>query len=366
MAVTRQQVLGFRMRTQELDTAGPRRLDDVAILGIGVQDTGPDGAGWTLVNRGVEPRQLTGASAELVLAWTVRGAPHFYRRRDIAGVAAATAPYSDADAAKRIYDAAKPLREAGIRPLEALDVVAARMREIVAEPTVKGELSARLTQALDQPYLRYCRPCQATHAHEQPFRLASLRAGLELRPDTSPPVLQRIPSWTGPAAAAPPELDVVRSYLHLLGPATPKLVAGYLDAPVQDVKARWPEDAVEVVVDGQTRWVLAEDRAILESPDADPAAVRLLPPFDLFLQARDRDLLLPDATRRKQLWVVLGRPGAVLMGSEIVGTWRPRSSGGKLRLLADTWSPVPEAAVAEQAERLAAYRGVGFAGLVIR
>jgi hypothetical protein len=366
MSLTRQQVLGFRMRAQELDAVGPRRLANVAILDIGVQDTGPDGAGWALVNRGVEPRQLAEVSAELVLAWTVRGAPHFYRRRDIAGVAAATAPYSDADAARRIYDAAKPLREAGIRPLDALDVVAARMREIVVEPTVKGELSTRLTRALDQPYLRYCRPCQATHAYEQPFRLASLRAGLELRPGTSPPVLQRIPSWTGAAAAVPPGLDVVRGHLHLLGPATPKLVAGYLDAPVQDVKARWPEDAVEVAVDGETRWVLTEDRAALESPGVDPGAVRLLPPFDLFLQARDRDLLVPDAAHRKQLWVVLGRPGAVLVGSEITGTWRPRASGSKLSVLVEAWSPVPEGAVAEQAARLAEYRGVSFAGLVAR
>ena len=66
---------------------------------------------------------------------------------------------------------------------------------------------------------------------------------------------------------------------------------------------------------------------------------------------------MPDATRRKQLWVVLGRPGAVLMGSEIVGTWRPRASGSRLSVLVEAWSPVPEAAVAEQAERLADYRG---------
>jgi hypothetical protein len=45
--------------------------------------------------------------------------------------------------------------------------------------------------------------------------------------------------------------DVVRGVLHLLGPATPKQVAGYLDAPVADVKARWPQDAVPVDVEGR-------------------------------------------------------------------------------------------------------------------
>ena len=48
------------------------------------------------------------------LAWTLRGAPHAYRRSEAAAVAAAVAPWSEADAAKRIFDASKPLRDAGI------------------------------------------------------------------------------------------------------------------------------------------------------------------------------------------------------------------------------------------------------------
>ncbi len=59
-------------------------------------------------------------TADLVLAWTLRGAPHFYRRAEAAAVAAATAPRSEADAAKRIFDASKPLREAGVGADDAL------------------------------------------------------------------------------------------------------------------------------------------------------------------------------------------------------------------------------------------------------
>ncbi|MGO8610075.1 hypothetical protein ACC848_44805, partial [Rhizobium johnstonii] len=77
-------------------------------------------------------------------------------------------------------------------------------------------------------------------------RLAALRAGLELEPGTSPPVLRPVPGF---APAAPSDrLDVVRAYLRLLGPATPAQVAGYLDAALTDVQARWPADAVEVTV----------------------------------------------------------------------------------------------------------------------
>ncbi|HET7328208.1 MAG TPA: crosslink repair DNA glycosylase YcaQ family protein [Nocardioidaceae bacterium] len=361
MDVSREQVLAYRVRAQQLhDSGGP--LEDRAVLDLGVQDTGADGAGWALLNRGVDAGPPAGAADDLVLAWTLRGAPHLYRRRDAAGVAAAVAPFSEADAAKRIFDAARPLRAAGIEILTALDVVAGQMREIVTRPTVKGELSAQLTARLDPPYLRDCRPCHALHTYEQPFRLAALRAGLELVPGTSPPVLTRIAGWRGPARTVPEALDVVRGYLRLLGPATPQMVAGFLDAPVKEVRARWPEDAEEVTVAGQKRSVLGQDRDALAAAPVDDA-VRLLAPFDLFLQAKDRELLVPDAERRKQLWVVLGRPGAVLRGAEVVGTWRPRTSGKRLRLLVDAWSAVPSGPLEEQGERLAAYRGVAFDGV---
>ena len=187
-------------------------------------------------------------------------------------------------------------------------------------------MSTQLTGRLDEPYLRECVPCQAVHAYEQPFRLAALRAGLELEPDTSPPVLRRIPRWRGPAASVPEHLDPVRGVLRLLGPATPKLVAGYVDAPVAEVSARWPEDVETVEVDGQRLDVLADDVPALSGAESS-GVVRLLGPFDLFLQGRDRDLVVPDPAARKDLWRTLGRPGAVLAGDEIVGSWRPRASG---------------------------------------
>ncbi|HEU4547333.1 MAG TPA: crosslink repair DNA glycosylase YcaQ family protein, partial [Microlunatus sp.] len=243
---------------------------------------------------------------------------------------------------------------------ESIAVVARAMRGIVSEPTVKGELSTRLTEELPEAYGAWCRGCGVTHVPESLFRIAALFGGLEIAPATSPPVLRRIPDWprrpagvaTDPTAA-PPHLQVIRGCLRLLGPATPAEVAGFLDTTPTVIKAHWPDDAVEVRVEGRRKWLLGE---VLQAAPA----VRLLGPYDLLVQGKDRDLLVPEAAHRKQLWPALGRPGPVLADSEIVGWWRPRAKGSKLDLEVALWrsKAVTRKAIDEQAERLAAHRGL--------
>ena len=293
-----------------------------------------------------------------MLAWTIRGAPHLYRRKDLPAVALAVAPFSDADAGKRIFDAAKPLRAAGIGNIDALHSVAAAMRSIVTTPMVKGDVSTQLTAVMETPYLRYCGSCRATHLYEMPFRLAALRAGLELKPDTSPPVMAPIRGFS-PAKRPSPRFDVIRAYLRLLGPATPKQVAEYVDAPVKDVSDHWPPDVDEVTVAGERRWVLSADADALGGGPA--RLTRLLGPFDLYLQLRDRPSLVADPAHAKALWPILGRPGAVLHDGEIAGCWRPRKSGARLNLAVELWdgaSPALRTSIGSEAERLAAFRGV--------
>jgi Winged helix DNA-binding domain len=358
--IRRPQVLGFRAWAQQLDRNAVE-LAQAAVLDIGAQDSGPDGARWALANRGVDLTEMSGR--ELVRGWTIRGAPHLYLRESLPSVAAAVEPFSDADAGKRIYDAAKPLKSAGISNLAALNAVAQAMRYVVTRPTTKGEVSTHVSALMDPPYLRFCRACNATHLFEMPFRLAALRAGLELDADTSPPLLRPVPDFER-AAEPSPNHDVVRAYLRLLGPATAKHVADYLDAPVKDVKARWPTDTVQVSVEGEHRWVLAADADKLTADIV--TTTRLLGPFDLFLQARDRPMLVDDPARAKALRPVLGRPGAVLVDGEIAGLWRPRTSGKRLGVRIALWaknSASVRTAIAVQAERLAAYRKVPLSGI---
>lgn len=366
MRASRDDILRYRVQAQQLDRDTDDAFDDTDILDLGAQDTGNEGSAWALALRGVrfEPRRH-------VIAWTLRGAPTAYRRGQAAEVAHATAAYDEADAAKRVLNASGPLKAAGIGVREALTVVAENLGEIVTQPTVKGVVSTRLTQMLPDPYLRYCRPCGATHSYEMPFRLSALAAGLELAPGTSPPVLTPIPAWTGPATDAPARLDPIRACLHLFGPLTPRHVAEYIDAPVKTVLTRWPADAEQVVVTaaddaadgtaGEQRWMLAADVAALtDAPER--RAVRLLGSHDLFLQSRDHSLVVPDESRHRHIWPTIGRPGAVLYGHEVVGTWRPRASGSKLTLALETWADVPRRQLEDQAVRLAEHRGQVFTG----
>jgi len=378
--VDRHDVLRFRLHRHQLDrspqTAGTST--DVALLDYGVQDTGPDGAPWALAIRGL----TTYDPDALALAWTLRGAPHAYRRSDLPAVGVVTAPLSEADAAKRIFDAAKPLRAAGIPVLEALRSVAGHLRDIVNAPTVKGEASGRLTEMLNDPFSRFCRPCDTTHVYEMPFRLAALQAGLEIQAGTSPPVLRRAPGLRphlyrrlAGESGSEARLDVIRNHLRFYGPVRMADVAGFLDAPVKDVRAHWPTDVVEVVLTGvpptprpEPRFVLAEDLEAFSvgGPDAPDRTLRLVGPYDPYLQLRDRELLVPEPVRRKDLWRALGRPGAIVADGEVVGTWRPRASGRRLTVRIEPWDPfraADRALVEEQAERLAAHRGSVLAGV---
>ncbi|MCW2539226.1 MAG: hypothetical protein JWN95_951 [Frankiales bacterium] len=368
--ITREQVIRYRLRAQQLGRP-TATLADTAVLDYGVQDTGPDGSHWALAVRGVDVAAMT--DQHLALVWTLRGAPHLYRRADLSRIAAAIEPFSADDAAKRIFDASKPLKAAGIDTVDALNHVATTMHSVISKSVdhalVKGEVSGQLSSMLDEPYLRYCRPCQATHIYEMPFRLAALRAGIELDAGTSPPVLRLIPRFK-PAATVPRRFDVIRCYLRLLGPATPKTVAAYIDAPVKEVSRRWPADAVPVTVDGEQRWVLEADADALNdagAPHDGEKPTHLLGPFDMFLQGKDRSLLVPSTDHAKSLWPVLGRPGAVLLEGDIAGTWRPRKSGRALTVNVRLWSKIRAGQrhqIEAASQRLAAFRNTTLHGVV--
>ncbi len=119
--LTRAQVLRYRVRVQQLDRGiDPHRtVTDASILDLGVQNTGPDGALLALAVRGV-PTQSGAWPQELAMAWTLRGAPHVYRRADLPDIEVALRPYSDADARDRLLMVPDKSRHKALWPTQTL------------------------------------------------------------------------------------------------------------------------------------------------------------------------------------------------------------------------------------------------------
>ncbi len=98
--------------------------------------------------------------------------------------------------------------------------------------------------------------------------------------------------------------------------------------------------------------VLAADEESLRFSNGGDAT-RLLPSGDAYylLQGRDREVLIPDGTRRSLLWTSRVWPGAVLHRGEVVGTWRRAQH----KVTIEAWSPLSpadRAAIDEEAAGL--------------
>ncbi len=137
--------------------------------------------------------------------------------------------------------------------------------------------------------------------------------------------------WTVRAPDIDPRdarLELARRYLHIFGPATP---AGFAQwAGIRPAAAgRTTFDALAgSLTPARTpvgdAWILTRDEPTFRAPARPGAPARLLPSGDAYtlLQGVDRELLVPDADRRRELWTPRVWPGAVLVGGEIIGTWR--------------------------------------------
>ncbi|MEO6885277.1 MAG: crosslink repair DNA glycosylase YcaQ family protein [Jatrophihabitantaceae bacterium] len=360
VSVSRSRVLGYRFAAQQLDRSASA-VSELAVLDIGVQDSGADAARLAFDGRlgSTPPTGGIGPGEPLALVWSLRGAPHVHRRGDLDRFASALYPLSEADAAGRLNETGPSIARAGITAMEQYAIAVRAMKAVVRAPMGKGAASAAVTQRIPEVMWRDCRPCQARHISDSAMRPAALAAGLEFEPGTSPPVLvprlrPRVPTSVDVAALQ----RLVLAYLTLLGPAAQADVAGYVDARRADIAAIWPDALVEVRVEGRSGWLPADRVDAMRDAEV-PESVRLLGAFDPWLQARDRWLIAPEESVHKLLWPVLGRPGVVLVNGEILGVWRPKASGRKLALNVSAFAPLPPhvwTAIEAEAERVADVR----------
>ena len=167
-----------------------------------------------------------------------------------------------------------------------------------------------------------------------------------------------------PAAPAvdDPAAELTRRFLHAYGPATRTDLAGWAGiAPdhARALLARIEDEVEEVGFGGRRALILAADRDRLADPPA-AAGVRLLPPYDPYLDQRDRDTLLPDRELRARVRRSLGNPGVVLVDGDLAGIWRPAKKGKRLELTVEPVTPAARragTAIEAEAEIVAAHRG---------
>lgn len=351
--MNREQVLAYRWKAQGLGRDG--ELGVLSVLTLGIPDT-PYGSARAALAMRMDDAPAEDADG-YTLAWTFRGAPHLHRTEDIPHLAKALWPASDADATSRLVAERKPLKEAGIGGLEAFETAAKAMRKVVKKAMPKGEVSAGVTRELPKAYSYECRGCEATHVYGGLFQQVGLPGGVRLVPGGKTTLTTAFDKYPLPKKAEGTD-DVIRAYLRLHGPATLGEAAGYLGTSQAAAKHAWSEGGLaDFELNGKQVW-LPEDQLDALSKAKPGKEIRLIPPGDPYLQMRDRDLLVPERQRQKEIWRMLGNPGAVLVGPEVAGIWRSRLSGKKLTLTVQPFDgKIPVKALQAEAERLAAARG---------
>ncbi|MGW7055435.1 DNA glycosylase AlkZ-like family protein [Streptomyces sp. NPDC054887] len=346
VAVTREQALAHRVAVHGFARSSP--APDV--LALGVRDTPNGSARQALAARGASARGLE-------LVWTFRGAPHLHRRADLPALAAALWPVDDEDAAARIDTAA--IKEGARLGVEAFRVTAEAFRAVVTAPTAKGEVSTAVSAAVPESLTYFCEPCGARHISGLLFQQAGIFGGVRVRPEGGRTALAPLGAEYPVPVTASGTAGLIRAYLRFLGPATPAEVAKHLGTKASVVRRVWPDDLAEVTLEGRRAWLPSGDLDALLAARGGKL-VRLLPPGDPFLQARDRDLLVPDRMRQREIWRAVGGPGALLVGTEIAGTWRARAAGRATDLTVTPFAPLSPAVRREldaEAATVAAARG---------
>ena len=307
--LTRTQILAFRRHVGALDERLPRgRRSLRRAAWAGLQDSMPRAALLSIHARveGTEPS--TWEDPSLVQLWGPRHHAYVVAARDLAVFSLGRLP--DETGARRIAE----------------------------------DLAARLHAHLGGASMTYGEAGRALGEHPNRLRYAAPTGTVVIRWDGA-----RLPTvWTVP----PPEIDprearleLARRYLHIFGPTTPEAFAEW-----SGIGRRRGSEAFDTLRRSLTpvrtpvgdAWILTRDEPTFRAATGPVAPARLLPSGDAYflLQGADRELLVADADRRRELWTPRVWPGGLLVEGELVGTWR-RAQGA---VTIQTWRRIARAA----------------------
>jgi hypothetical protein len=289
--LTREQILAFRRHTNALDERlppGPSSLRRAAWAGL--QDSMPRAAVLSIHARveGTEP--ATWEDPSLVQIWGPRFSVFAVPARDLA------------------------VFTLGVLPDDA------RGR------TRSEDLAARLAAHLGGQRMTYAEAGNALGVHPNALRYAAATGTVLIRWDGARSSIV----WTVPPPEADPgdaRLELARRYLHIYGPATPQSFGRWAGLGQRHAAAAFQALRGSLSPVGTPigeASILTDDEAIFRAAPRPAAPARVLPSGDayLLLHGTDRELVVPDARRRAELWTPRVWPGGLLIDGEVAGTWR--------------------------------------------
>lgn len=303
LTLTREQILAFRRRVSALEERLPMSPKSLQLAAwAGLQDSMPRAALLSIHARVADTPPTVLDDPALVQVWGPRYSAY--------AIAAVDLPIFTLS---RMPDTDKGRRRA--------EATASALERVLGGGRMKDrEVYAALT---DHPYsLRYA--------------TATGRVLIRWEGALAPTV------WMVAAPAISVEearLDLARRYLRVFAPTTAAGFAKWAGIADPTGVATFEALASELVATSSPfgeGWMLAADEQLMRGkPEAATKATRLLPSGDTYtlLWGRGRELLVPDARRRPELWTPRVWPGALLVDGEIAGVWR--RSNEKVEI--DTW-----------------------------
>ena len=302
LRLDRATILAYRRRVGALDERLPRNAASMRRAAwAGLQDSVPRAAVLALHARVRDVRPDDWEHPSLVQLWGPRYSVFVVAARDLAPFSLGTLPDDDKGRTRayRLADALEAALDGGERTYSA----------------VGHELG-------DNPNM---------------LRYAGATGRVLIRWDGArQPTVRVVPAPNADPRDA--RLELARRWLHVAGPSTPKAFAWWAGISPRGGRLAFEALSSELApVDGPLGegWILAEDADAFRAPARTTGdSARLLSSGDPYLMAGDRELLVEDADRRRELWPPgTVWPGGLLVAGELVGTWRRSRSRATIR----TW-----------------------------
>jgi hypothetical protein len=201
-----------------------------------------------------------------------------------------------------------------------------RLPDDAGSRRIAEDLAARLHVLLGGTEMTYGEAGRALGEHPNRLRYAAPTGRVVIRwGGARQPTVRTVPQPKVDPGKA--RLEFARRYLHVFGPTTPGSFAAWAGIPPRQGKAAFEtlrRSLTPVRTPVGDRWILTKDEPTFRTAPGSVAPARFLPSGDAYflLLGDDRELLVPDPSRRRELWTSRVWPGGLLVAGELVGTWR--------------------------------------------